>query len=61
MENKEERIKETLESASDAFWAEVAKRFPEAKSGDFPPEMLVQLDEIMEKSIRVWLDFNVES
>lgn len=60
MENKENRVKETLEQASTAFWAVVAKNFPEAKYGDFPPEMQVQLDQMMEKSIRVWLDYNVQ-
>ncbi len=60
MDNKEKRVKETLEQASVAFWAVVAKNFPEAKYGDFPPEMEFQLNQIMEKSIRVWLDFNVK-
>ncbi len=58
MDNKEQRISETLREASERFWAVVAKNFPEAKSGDFPPEMDLQLEMLMEKSIRAWLDFN---
>lgn len=58
IEDKEIRIKVTLQSASDNFWATVAKNFPEAKSGDFPPDMDYKLSQIMEQSIRVWLDCN---
>ncbi len=58
MDNKEQRISETLREASERFWGVVAKNFPEAKSGDFPPEMDLQLEMLMEKSIRAWLDFN---
>jgi hypothetical protein len=60
MENKEQRVNETLQAASAAFWAVVARNFPEAKHGDFPPEMQFQLDQTMEKSIRVWLDYNAQ-
>ncbi len=60
-EIRNERIEEAVEDGAKAFWAIIAKRFPEATSGDFPPDAELALTTALEKAVRVWLDFNVLS
>lgn len=55
------RIKETAVQAELAFWERVADMWPEARSGDYPPDMSVVTSEVMEKSVRVWLAVNVDA
>lgn len=57
MEPKE-RLNEAKDAAIFAFWEEVAKRFSEIKTGDFPPEMHVDFDERAEKYIAYWAGSN---
>jgi hypothetical protein len=53
------RIELAVRSAEDAFWEEVVKQFPEAKTGDLAPDISVQLTQIMGKAIRAWIDVNI--
>jgi hypothetical protein len=33
-----------VEAGQEAFWQEVIQRFPEARSGDLPPDVLIAFD-----------------
>jgi len=52
------RAQKVVSKADDAFWAEVAKAFPEVKTGDFPPDATSIFDDCEKKSIAVWLLYN---
>ena len=41
-----------------AFWSKIADTFPQAETGDFPPELDVELTTLMNKCVRVWLSYN---
>jgi len=53
-----DRIGEALMKADLAFWAEIAKAFPEAKTGDFPPEASLKWDKARDQAVYWWLVFN---
>jgi len=57
-ESEEEYLKKILESASGAFWAQVAADYPEVKTGDFPPEAQRAWQNAMDAAVRVWLVCN---
>jgi hypothetical protein len=61
IEISDERITEAVEDGVEAFWAVIAKQFPEVTSGDFPPDAEFALTKALEEAVRVWLDANVES
>lgn len=44
--------------AERAFWAAVAKEFPEIKSGDFPPNATVEFERACNAAVREWLLHN---
>jgi hypothetical protein len=54
-----ERIAQTAEAAQEAFWAEVAKNFPEAVTGDFDPMALHHFDERCKNAVKLWVMWNV--
>lgn len=56
-----ERLKEAVTEAGDEFWATIAKRFPEAKSGDLDPTVVSSLRAIMNMAARWWVETNVEA
>ncbi len=41
-----------------AFWAAVAKEFPEIESGDFPPEATAEFERACNGAVREWLLHN---
>ncbi len=53
-----ERLDKALEDADNAFWAVIAERFPEAKSGDYPPDLTHFRDHHNEEDVLWWLRFN---
>lgn len=53
------RIDEAFEEASEAFWKKVAQAFPEADSGDFPPDAHMAWDRDARDAIATWVIFNV--
>lgn len=53
-----EHLKAAIENADLAFWAEIAKAFPEAKSGDFPPDAAFAWRKAMDEAVYNWLMFN---
>jgi len=52
------RFNDALSAASTAFWAEIAKQFPECKHGDFPIDATIQWDEQVGRFLTIWLDCN---
>jgi len=52
------RINNVFFKAEDAFWAEVAKAFPEVKHGDFSPEDTLAWEQMAKKAIATWLFWN---
>jgi len=59
-EQDEDEIKfdEVLTKAKEAFWAIVAASYPEAKTGDFPPDADIKFDDATKNAVDVWLSFN---
>ena len=53
------RIEAAVSAATDAFWAEIAAAFPEAKHGDLPLREQIAVSTEMDKVVRVWIDLNV--
>lgn len=54
----DDRITTAIEEAELAFWAVIAQRFPECKTGDFPPDADFQLSDDLQRAVKVWLSFN---
>lgn len=53
-----ERIAAAVEKAQEEFWAIIARRFPEIRSGDFSPDAQMKFDEACEEAVRIWIDSN---
>ncbi len=52
------RLDKALEDADNAFWAVIAERFPEAISGDYPPDLTMNRNEHNREDVLWWLRFN---
>jgi hypothetical protein len=55
----EQRKLNARNNAQQAFWTEFASHFPEATSGDFPPDASVAFDTAIEQATQTWLDNNM--
>ncbi|KCB41411.1 hypothetical protein L539_3487 [Bordetella hinzii 5132] len=53
-----ERIAAAVEKAQEKFWAIIASRFPEIRSGDFSPDAQMKFDGACEEAVRIWIDSN---
>lgn len=58
-EDVDERIDSAVEAAKMEFWREIADQFPDAESGDFPPDATREIDEAMFRAVMRWVDYNV--
>ncbi len=47
------------EAAQLAFWAKVSELFPEATSGDFPPDASAAFNLAATRAVGVWIEWNV--
>lgn len=56
----DKRFNEAVENAQMAFWAEIAKAFPEIKSGDLSPHTDIQFTRNVEQVTAIWLRSNCE-
>ena len=60
--DKEAELNDEIELAKEqsqlTFWAEVARLFPEIRTGDLAPEVVFEFDEACLKAIRLWLRTN---
>jgi hypothetical protein len=54
----EKKIQKAAEAADLAFWATLAKSFPEITSGDFPPEQDIAWSRAKDEAIYWWLVWN---
>lgn len=52
------QLGEALKAAQEAFWGVVAARFPEVKTGDFPPDATFRFEDASRAAIDTWLAFN---
>lgn len=59
MSDKKTRIHHAIVKAQEAFWAEIAKAFPEAQSGDMSPETQCDFDAACASAVEDWVDANV--
>ena len=59
--NKEtaEKIEDATEAALFEFWGKIVEIFPDAVSGDFPPDLSIEMDLTMEKMVKYWLIYNL--
>lgn len=53
-----DEFRDILEHASLEFWATIADRFPEVKTGDFGPEESCAWEIAMEDAVGTWLMWN---
>ena len=56
--NGHKKVEEATQDALFEFWAKVVEIFPEAKGGDFPPDLTFEMDLTMEKMLHSWLYYN---
>ncbi len=54
----QQRLSAALQHADEAFWARIAESFPEAKTGDFPPEVTYRRDYKNSEDVILWLHYN---
>ena len=54
----ERRVREAIARADEAFWAEIARSFPEVKTGDFPPDLTVDRDNNNFVDVACWVALN---
>jgi len=52
------KVDEVTEKAQDAFWKVVAENYPEVKTGDLPPEAVLDFEEASQNAVKAWLRWN---
>jgi len=52
------RLNQALDQADLAFWGVIGERFPEAKTGNWPPDLTFTRDNHNEEDVLWWLRFN---
>ena len=52
------RLIDATDIAEDMFWNAVASFYPEVKSGDFPPDVAMEMSSNLARYIKVWLEMN---
>ncbi|MFG1872112.1 hypothetical protein [Micromonospora arborensis] len=58
IEGQRKRLAEAVEAAGEAFWAEIAKHFPEVTSGDFGPDETITFERAQHAAVSLWLYYN---
>ena len=54
----QQKIKEVVKEAQEAFWGVVGKNFPEVETSHFLPDVTIEFDAACEKVVRWWLIWN---
>lgn len=54
----ESRFARAVERADQAFWATVARMFPEVETGDLDPQAAARIETAMREAVAAWLDAN---
>lgn len=57
--NKNEKLKLAVNDAVDSFWAKIVEHYPEIKSGDLPPEVVHEHNQICKAAVKIWLEYNL--
>lgn len=52
------RAQIAVRKAQEAFWAEIARQYPEIKTGDFPPDAADDFYRASLQALRFWVDTN---
>lgn len=55
------RLEQAVEAAELAFWREIAAAYPEAASGDFPPDATLHFTAQLTEGANLWLRLNAPS
>jgi hypothetical protein len=53
-----ERVEAACDAAEEAFWAKIAESFPEIRTGDLPPDVVIPLHLENIQAICCWLGGN---
>lgn len=53
-----DRIEQTVMAASLAFWSVVGARWPEATTGDFPPDATIAWESAAKQAVSTWVGWN---
>lgn len=56
--NKEKRVEAAMKEAELAFWAVIAEKFPEIKTGDCTPESVSYQQDMLLSFVREWVKNN---
>lgn len=59
--NDDPRLVDALESATCAFWADIAMNYPDATSNDLSPNETIKLATAMRSAVTEWLQFNADA
>jgi len=54
----DDEMRQLTDEAELAFWATIADKFPEVKTGDFPPDATIEFSEACRLAVNRWLMFN---
>lgn len=54
------RFNAAIENAEIAFWDSIADSFPEIKTGDLGPDVVMPFQAVMEDSVGAWLNYNCD-
>jgi hypothetical protein len=52
------RLVEAVEHAENLFWNAIASDYPEITSGDFPPDLSMEMSDKLTQFVTVWLKTN---
>jgi hypothetical protein len=56
--NSATQIDLAISDAQEAFWAEIAKHYPEITTGDFPPDAHAAFERACSEAAAVWVEGN---
>ena len=54
----DDEMRQLVDEAEQAFWAVIADKFPEVKTGDFPPDATIEYAKACRLAVDRWLRFN---
>lgn len=58
LEDIKKKVEEAAEKTQEAFWAEVARNFPDIKTGDMPIQAVFQFNKDCEQAVGIWVKSN---
>lgn len=55
----DDRLREAVAEAAEAFWAKVAEKYPETQTGDLSPSTTALFNEVVTEAVEEWVLCNV--